>query len=405
VFITPTAHGWNLLRASDRNGSWNVRLLRSLDEAVPLLTAEDNVVLSLPISAVLAQRFRLPTIDPAEFPEMVRLQIEKALPFSPEDVTTDFELIEQNETESVISAVAVRNERLAEIAAPLLDKGFIPRQVTVYAAQRAGTHAPEGRALFIYPEGETFVSAVTENGKVSLTRTLDGVAPEQLKMELPQLALSAELQGIAASFPNILLDESCYELRDTVQGILASPTELVGIEAPPASVKLNLLPESWRARRSQLVRQGEWRKRLIWAGGAYAALFFLFLVYFAYSRFAIGRLDRLIAHDAPETEFVRAAETNWKALAPAIDSRYYPVEILLHLFESLPSPDVRITTYNQSARQISVDGEANTAALAYQFAEKVKKNPGLNVFQFTMADPRILPNNHAQFRLEGRPRS
>ena len=224
-------------------------------------------------------------------------------------------------------------------------------------------------------------------------------------MELPQLALSAELQGIAASFPNILLDESCYELRDTVQGILASPTELVGIEAPPASVKLNLLPESWRARRSQLVRQGEWRKRLIWAGGAYAALFFLFLVHFAYSRFAIGRLDRLIARDAPETEFVRAAETNWKALAPAIDSRYYPVEILLHLFESLPSPDVRITTYNQSARQISVDGEANTAALAYQFAEKAKKNPGLNVFQFNMADPRILPNNHAQFRLEGRPRS
>src|SRR4029077_16642530 len=137
-------------------------------EAVPLLTAEDNVVLSLPISAVLAQRFRLPTIDPAEVPEMVRLQIEKALPFSPEEVTTDFELIEQNETESVISAVAVRNERLAEIAAPPLEHGLIPRHVPVYAAQRASTHAPEGRALLIYPEGETLVSAVTENGKVSL---------------------------------------------------------------------------------------------------------------------------------------------------------------------------------------------------------------------------------------------
>ena len=389
---------------AERNGAWNVRLLRTLDEAVPLLTAEDDVVLSLPVSAVLAQRFRLPTVDPAEFPEMVRIQIEKALPFSPEELTTDFELIEQNETDSVISAVAVRNESLAEIAAPLLEKGFIPRQITVYAAQRASTHAPEGRALFIYPEGESLVSAVTENGKVSLTRTLDGVAPEQLRMELPQLALSAELQGIAASFPNVLLDETCYELRDTVQGILASPTELVGIETPPASVKLNLLPESWRERRSQLVRRGEWRQRIIWAGGAYAALFLLFLVYLGYTRFAIGRLDHLIARDAPQTEFVRATEANWKALAPAIDSRYYPVEILLHLFESLPSPDVRITTYNQSARQISVDGEANTAALAYQFAEKVKKNPALSIFQFNMADPRILPNNHAQFRLEGRPR-
>jgi len=319
-------------------------------------------------------------------------------------VTTDFELIEQNETESVISAIVVRNERLAEIAAPLLNKGIIPRQVTVYAAQRATTHAPEGRALFIYPEGEALVSAVTENGKVSFARTLDGIAPEQLRMELPQLTMSAELQGINASFPNVLLDESCYELRDTVQGILSSPTQLVGIETPPASVKLNLLPDSWRQRRVQLVKRGEWQKRLMLAGGAYAAIFLLFLLYLGYTRFAIARLNRLIERDAPHTQFIRATETDWKALAPAIDSRFYPVEILLHLYESLPSADVRITAYNQSARQISVDGESNSAALAFQFAEKIKKHPALQNFRFDMAAPRILANNHAQFRLEGKPR-
>ncbi|PYL83640.1 MAG: hypothetical protein DMF17_12760 [Verrucomicrobia bacterium] len=268
----PTAHGWNFLRAAERNGSWDVRKLRTLDEAVPLLTAQDDFVLGLPIAAVLAQRFHLPTVDPAEFPEMVRIQIEKALPFSADELTTDFEVIEQTETGSVVSAVAVRNDHLAEIAAPLLKRDYIPRQVTVYAAQRASTHAPQGNALLIYPEGETIVSAVTENGKVSLTRTLEGVAPQQLQIELPQLALSAELQGINASFPNVLLDETCYELRETVQGILSSPTEIVGVETPPASVKLNLLPESWRLRRSQLARRGEWRKWLIWAGAAYAGL-------------------------------------------------------------------------------------------------------------------------------------
>jgi len=404
VFITPTAHGWNLLRARDGNGAWDVRLLRTLDEVVPLVSAQDDIVLSLPVAAVLAQRFRLPTVDPAEFPEMVRIQIEKALPFSPEEVTADFELIEQNENESVISAVAVRNERLAEIAAPLLDKGVIPQQVTVYAAQRATTHAPEGRALLIYPEGETFVSAVTENGKVSLTRTLDGVEREQLQTELPQIALSAELQGIDASFRNVLLDESCFELRETVQGILSSPTELVGMETPPASVKLNLLPESWRLRRTQLAKRGEWQKRLTLAGAAYVGLFLLFLLYLGYSRFAIARLDQLITRDAPQTQFIRETEENWKSLAPAVDSRYYPVEILFHLSQDLPSPDIHITAYNQSARQISVDGEANTAALAYQFTEKVKKDGALQNFRFDMAAPRILSNNHAQFRLEGKPR-
>jgi hypothetical protein len=404
VFITPTAHGWNLLRARDSNGAWDVRLLRTLDEVVPLVSAQDDIVLSLPINAVLAQRFKLPTIDPAEFPEMVRIQIEKALPFSPEEVTADFELIEQNEAGSVISAVAVRNEQLAEIAAPLLDNGVIPKQVTVYAAQRATTHAPEGRALLIYPEGETLVSAVTENGKVSMTRTLDGIEADQLQMELPQLALSAELQGIDASFPNVLLDETCYELRDKVSEILESKTELVGIETPPASVKLNLLPESWRQRRTQLAKRSEWQKRLTLAGGIYGGLFLLFVLYLAYSKIAIARLDRLIARDAPQTQSIRDAESNWKSLAPAIDSRFYPVEVLYHLSQDLPSADVRITAYNQSARQISVDGEANAANLAYQFAEKVKKDGALQNFRFDMAAPRILPNNHAQFRLEGKPR-
>jgi len=404
VFIIPTAHGWNLLRPAGPNRQWNVLRLQNIAEAVPLLSAQDEVVLGLPVGAVLTQRFRLPTLEPSEFPEMVRIQMEKALPFSPDEVTSDFEMIEQNENESVISAVAVRNEQLAEIAAPLLERGFIPRQVTVYAAQRASTYAPHGNALLIYPEGETLVSAVTENGKVSLTRTLDGTAPEQLGVELPQLALSAELQGISASFPNVLLDESCYEMRVSIEKILASSTTIVGVETPPAPVKLNLLPESWRQRRAQLTRRGEWRKRLLWVGGAYLGLFLLLLVYLISMRAGIAYFNSAIAHDAPQTQFVRTTEANWKALAPAIEARYYPVEILLHLFESLPSADVRITTYNQSARQISVEGEANSPALAYQFIEKIKKNAGLQIFHFDMAAPRILPNNHAQFRIEGRPR-
>ncbi len=403
IFIIPTSHGWNFVRSSAQNGSWSVRKLQTLEEAVPLLSADDEFVLGLPVSSVMAQRFRLPSVDPAEFPDMIRLQIEKSLPFPADEVTSDFELIEQSENESVVSAIAISNDRLAELASPLLDRGYIPRQVTVYAAQRASTYAPKGNALLIYPEGEMLVYAMTENGKLSLARAIERNG-DQLETELPQLRLSAELQGIDASFPNVLLDETCYELRDAVQGILASPTEIVGIELPPAPVKLNLLPESWRRRRLQLVRQVEWRKRIAWIGGAYVGAIVLLFAYLGLVRFQVGRFDRRIAHDAPETEFVRATEARWQALAPAIDPHYSPVEILQHLFESLPSADVRITTYNQSARQISVDGEANTAALAYEFIDKIKKKPDLRTFQFDMAAPRILPNNHAQFRLEGKPK-
>jgi hypothetical protein len=392
------------VRFAEHSGAWEVRAVASIEEAADLLQPEDDIVLSLPLDLVLAQRMRLPTTDAAEFGEMVRIQIEKAMPYSPEEMTTDSELISQTEEGSVISAVAVNNEKLNELAAPLLARGFIPSQVTIYAGQRAATHSPEGTSLFIYRENEAIVCAIAEEGKISFTHSLDGADALQLQRDLPQLTLSAELQGINTSAPRVLLAENLYEFRDTVEGIFATNAELIAVEVPPAETRLNLLPESWRARRAQLVRLKQWKKRLLIGAAAYAALLVLFFAYLLILRFQIRRLDKKISTDAPKTDFVRATEAKWKALAPAIDPHYYPIEVLLHLFDCLPSADVRITTFNQSARQISVDGEANSAALAYQFADKVKKNPELQTFQFELGAPKLLPNDHAQFRLEGKPR-
>ncbi len=392
------------MRHGENNDAWDVRGAATLDEVAPMLNGTRDLVLGLPVNAVLAQRLRLPTAEPAEFAEMVRIQIEKALPYSAEEVTTDFEVIEQTAEGSVVCAVAVHNQKLSELAAPLLSRGIIPRQVTVYAAQRAATHAAAGRAFLIYPENDTLVCAISEEGKVGFTRSLEDADANRLERDLPQLALSAEMQGINTSFPVVLLDESLFGLRETVQGLFASRADLIAVEAPPATTKLNLLPESWRQRRADLVRLAEWKRRIIWAGAAYGALFLLFFIFLTILRLEVGRLDSRIARDEPDIAFVKKTETQWKALAPAIDPHFYPIEVLLHLFESLPSADVRITAFNQSARQVQVDGEANSAALAYQFADAVKKNAELKTFQFEMAAPRILPNNHAQFRLEGKPK-
>ena len=133
MFLVPAAQGWNVVRAAGQNGSWSVNGVASLEETVPLLNGTRDVVLALPVNAVLAQRLRLPTVEEGETAEMVRIQVEKALPYPPEEVTTDFEVIEQTEQGSVVSAIAVHNEKLSEIAGPLLARGIIPRQVTVYA--------------------------------------------------------------------------------------------------------------------------------------------------------------------------------------------------------------------------------------------------------------------------------
>ena len=391
-----------MVRARAGNGTWEVHSVADLNEAAGLLSTGDHIVLGLPANAVIAQRLRLPTVDPSEFEGMVRLQVEKAFPYPPEEVTSDFEVIEQGENESVVSSVAIHNVRLNELAEPLLSRGCIPGQVTVYAAQRAASHAAGGRALIIYREGEKLVSAITENGKLSFTRTLDALEAEGLQRDLPQLALSAELQGIDTSFPKVLLDENCLPLRDTVERVFAQRPDLMRTETPPAKVKLDLAPQIWRQQRAAIVRREGWRRRSLWVGGVYGAIFLLFALYVAFVRFQVGYFQKVIKKDQPKVDFIKTTEANWKALSPAIDPHYYPIEVLLHLFESLPNPEVRITVYEQSARNLSIQGEAPSAGLAYQFAEKVKKNPGLQNFSFNLQTPRILPNDHAQFRLEGK---
>jgi type II secretory pathway component PulL len=401
VFLIPAARGWNVVRAQ-KDGSWAVSSADTMEEAAPLLTSADDVVLGLPVNAILTQRLRLPPAEAADFPDMVRIQVEKALPYPPEEISTDFEVIEQTEEGSVVSVVAVHNEKLSEIAQPLLSRGIIPTQVTVYAAQRANTHASAGRAFLLYREEESLVCAISEEGKLGFTHSLNGAGEAQLHRDLPQVALSAELQGIDTSFGAVLLDESLHEMRDALQGIFVNRADYISVETPPAPSKLNLLPDAWRQQRLQIARQREWKKRALWAAAAYAAVLVAFTIYIFILRFEVGRLDRAIERDEPNTAFVKETEARWRALAPAIDPRFYPIEILLHLHSSLPSQEVQITTYNQSARQLSVDGEARNASLAYQFVEKLKSHPELQAWTFEMASPRILPNDHAQFRIEGR---
>src|SRR5881275_3562802 len=284
-FLVPGAEGWNLIGRPAENGNWRVRAFPTLDEAAQTLSTDDNVVLALPMSAVLAQRMRLPSVEGSELREMVRIQLEKALPFSTEEVTSDFEVIEQENGECVISAIAVQNQRLQEIAAPLLNRKVIPRAVTVYAAQRIATHAEKGRALFIYSESGALVSAISENGKLSFARIIDGGIAAPLELELPQLTMTAELQGITASFQNVLVDEKCFNLRDRVESAVAAPAELMSIETPPALTALNLLPQAWREERERQVQREQWKKRLVIASMVYAAIVGFALIQLAYLKF------------------------------------------------------------------------------------------------------------------------
>ena len=75
--LVPAAQGWTLISPGAESGVWRVRGFPNLDEAAQALNASDDFVLALPVSAILAQRIRLPNVEGTELREMVRIQIEK----------------------------------------------------------------------------------------------------------------------------------------------------------------------------------------------------------------------------------------------------------------------------------------------------------------------------------------
>ena len=113
----------------------------------------------------------------------------------------------------------------------------------------------------------------------------------------------------------------------------------------------------------------------------------------------VSALDRTIAANAPRVAEIQASMKRWNALAPALDRRYYLIEVLHNVCESIPSTDLRITSYDQSPREILVQGEAPSAALATDLNERLKARAELAGVRFSAEPPQILANGRARFRI------
>ena len=266
------------------------------------------------------------------------------------------------------------------------------------------THRPGAHSSFI-AKTLRWSARSAEEGKLGFTRSLNGADAHQLQRDLPQLALSAQLQGIDTSSPALFVDESLFEMREAVEGLFVSRADLIGVEMPPATTKINLLPDSWRQRRQELAEAGAMeeeaalgRRRL--RRGA-APLFRLC------DGAAAG--DRP-AQSPPRTRRARRRNSSARPRRAGRRSRPRSIRGITRSKCCCTSSRVCRARMCKSRRSISrrvrspCQGEAKNAALAYQVADKVKKHPDLQMYQFDMAAPRILPNERAQFRLEGKPK-
>ena len=401
VLIYPASKGW---KVSYSEGETEPAITRfdTLTELAASLPAGSVVKIALPMSMVLVERMTMPALDRNELRGMVHLQLEKSLPFQVEDVTCNFQVVKQTESESSLMALAINNAQFNTLCQPLRERGLLPQKVTFFAMHLARLCPENEVALLIYREDEKLVLAIYEKRKLAYLQVLPSVSVPELMEEIPSILFRAELDGVSTDFPTIYLDRNLPEMESPLKAVLSLPVEAISTDEGIADVDCDLLPESFQRERHQSAQSAKLKSNLITAAIAYLLVLATGFICLIWLQYRVNKVDARIASLKPDIDFVQARVSRWNALSPAIERDHFVVELLFQVCSSLPSDGIRITNFEVSKDQFMVEAEAPTAALAIDFGDQLKANAILQSYHFEIGPPSLLANEHAQLRIIGK---
>ena len=105
---------------------------------------------------------------------------------------------------------------------------------------------------------------------------------------------------------------------------------------------------------------------------------------------------------AEAIDLVENGRAMWKELAPVVDTKHYPLELLLHAQQAIPADQLHLTLFESNSEgHLLIKGEAKNVAGAFHFSEKLKGDPYFTGYNLNMGNPRPLPNDLASFQIEG----
>jgi hypothetical protein len=397
ALVFPGASGWRVRLPTGQTTS-----VQALDEAAAALPVGAPVHLALPCNAAVLERMTLPSTNRDELSGMVTLQLEKTLPNGIEDVSTDFDVIKQDENESTLVSVAANHAQLDQLCEPLRIKAFVPEKVTLYAQHVAASCPEDANVLCIWPEDGQAIVAICEKGKLGYAQIIPGTDPVEVTTELSGVLLRAEMEGVPTDFQQVRIEQGCGGLRDRLTEMLGKPVEVFSFDTPLPEPPNNLVPPAWLSEMNRLESAGRLKGRLQVAAILYLLLVAGAFLYLAWLKSRVQKFDAKIAETRPLVEFQTSRQAKWQDLSPALDPARYTVEILDVLFRNRPSPEVKFTAFEFRPKGFKVEVEAPNSSMWTEFTEKLRKDPALANFKINSPNPKFLADNIAvQFQVTG----
>ena len=358
--------------------------------------AAKSTTLALPVSQVHGVAFWLNEIDARRLAEMIPLQLElRGLhPRQQEPLIFDW---------SPVTWEASRTLVLAGVLPASLSKEIEGEGYGSFDLSARYFALPED-ALTLWREQENLVCAITRGASLVYFHVLgDGTIGPRILQDLSSVMTGLALQEVLAPLQQIVawFDATPAELA-SLKEALQLPVR-PGERPPPQipSTPWKLVPAMVHQAR-QAHEKRRWRRRAILLGIALYALIAAALAgEFLFASAKVKELESWQAQHAQALALVRDTKAAWKDLRPVVDEKNYPLELLLNAAQAIPADQLHLTLFEAGDGHVLIKGEAKNVAAAFQFLDSLKKRPGLAEYQWEMGQPHLLPNDLAQFQVDG----
>lgn len=355
-----------------------------------------STTLALPVSQVYCLPLWLNETSANQFAGMIPLQLElRGLLPRGEAVVFDWSVVAQEPTRTLVLVGILPASLSAEFQAQAYEAFDLSARYYAFPAN----------ALTLWREQGHFAVAITRGTSLAYYQTLpEGQISTRVLQDLNCARATLAMQDILGPLQKVVLwAEVSAEERAALEASFNLPVTEEDAPAPvipatpwkltPASVG-----EARRARESQ-----RWIKR----GAIVLLLLYLmgvawFVTQYVLLTLKVGELRNWQASHAAGLDLVEQGRASWKELGPVVNTKYYPLEILLHAQQAIPPGQLNLTLFESSAEgHLLIKGEAKNVAGAFTFLGKLKADPYFSAYSLDMGNPRPLPNDLASFQIEG----
>ena len=388
-------------------GEWELRALPSGVTAIEAQAADPETLyakfrpgtaLALPMQELLVFPLWLATVDRSLMEGLVSIQLEKRglLARVREEAAFDFRILQQEADRTLVSVVVLRSDFSPELCTDRTED---------YRLSTDFLKLPDD-ALVIWSELGRRVFAFLRSGELVYVQSLAGNAEAMLAGETCCAWLALQAEGVLTGLNGIVFfgEVRSGEVQSLAQVFGMTPQVLPAPEFARRENPRKLLP--YRVRQQMKERESRQRLQRICTGLglAYLVLLLVVLGHYGWIVWQGHSLEKELALHRAEVQAVRDAASRWEALEVALEPGNYPVEMLYRCSRHLPEEGVRLVTFDQSPGHILLTGEAKNAAVAFKFADDLKKDRELGDYTWIMPPPRVLPNDSSQFQIEGKSR-